>query len=238
MTHRPVKIGIIGAMDLEVETLMSHVQGAGKSTFANMRFCEGMLDGTPVVVAKCGVGKVAAALCVQVLVDRFGVTHVVNTGVAGSLDARIDIADLVVSTDALYHDVDVTVFGYEPGQVPGLDLVSFPADPALREALATAAGQAAGDVRVFHGRVVSGDQFIDGISKKEELRTRFGGLCCEMEGAAIAHTCHVNAIPFVIVRAISDKADGTAQTVYSDFETASARRCAAVVEQFLRNGLQ
>ena len=227
MENKQVKLGIIGAMDVEVATLMEHAHGAVLSERAGMRFCEGTLAGMPVVIAKCG----------QVMCDLFGVTHIVNTGVAGSLDAAIDIADLVVSTDALYHDMDVTPLGYEPGQLPGMDCLAFPADPALRAAIEHAAAVAAPDVHVFSGRVVSGDQFIASSQAKERLAQEFGGMCCEMEGAAIAHACHVNGVPFAVVRAISDKADGSAEMAYPEFEASSAVRCAAVVEELCRAGL-
>lgn len=237
MENKQVKLGIIGAMDVEVATLMDHTQDAVLSERAGMRFCEGTLAGMPVVIAKCGVGKVSAGMCVQAMCDLYGVTHIVNTGVAGSLDAQIDIADLVVSTDALYYDVDVTPWGYEPGQLPGMDCLAFPADPALRAAIEHAAALAAPDVRVFAGRVVSGDQFIASSQAKERLAQEFGGMCCEMEGAAIAHACHVNGVPYAVVRAISDKADGSAEMTDPEFETSSAMRCAAVVEELCRAGL-
>lgn len=237
MENKQVKLGIIGAMDVEVATLMDHTQDAVLSERAGMRFCEGTLAGMPVVIAKCGVGKVSAGMCVQAMCDLYGVTHIVNTGVAGSLDAQIDIADLVVSTDALYYDVDVTPWGYEPGQLPGMDCLAFPADPTLREAIEHAATLAAPDVRVFAGRVVSGDQFIASSQAKERLAQEFGGMCCEMEGAAIAHACHVNGVPYAVVRAISDKADGSAEMTDPEFETSSAMRCAAVVEELCRAGL-
>ena len=237
MENKQVKLGIIGAMDVEVATLMDHTQDAVLSERAGMRFCEGTLAGMPVVIAKCGVGKVSAGMCVQAMCDLYGVTHIVNTGVAGSLDAQIDIADLVVSTDALYYDVDVTPWGYEPGQLPGMDCLAFPADPALRAAIEHAAAAAAPDVHVFSGRVVSGDQFIASSQAKERLAQEFGGMCCEMEGAAIAHACHVNGVPYAVVRAISDKADGSAEMTDPEFETSSAMRCAAVVEELCRAGL-
>lgn len=237
MENKQVKLGIIGAMDVEVATLMEHAQDAVINERAGMRFCEGTLAGMPVVIAKCGIGKVSAGMCVQVMCDLYGVTHIVNTGVAGSLDAAIDIADLVVSTDALYHDMDVTPLGYEPGQLPGMDCLAFPADPALRAAIEHAAALAAPDVHVLSGRVVSGDQFIASSQAKERLAQEFGGMCCEMEGAAIAHACHVNGVPFAVVRAISDKADGSAEMAYPEFEASSAVRCAAVVEELCRAGL-
>ena len=237
MENKQVKLGIIGAMDVEVATLMEHAHDAVLSERAGMRFCEGTLVGMPVVIAKCGIGKVSAGMCVQAMCDLYGVTHIVNTGVAGSLDAQIDIADLVVSTDALYYDVDVTPWGYEPGQLPGMDCLAFPADPTLRVAIEHVAALAAPDVRVFAGRVVSGDQFIASSQAKERLAQEFGGMCCEMEGAAIAHACHVNGVPYAVVRAISDKADGSAEMTDPEFETSSAMRCAAVVEELCRAGL-
>ena len=232
-----VKVGIIGAMDSEVELLKSKVEGAKEHNVAGLVFVEGFIDGVSVIVVKCGVGKVSAGMCVQAMCDLYGVTHIVNTGVAGSLDAQIDIADLVVSTDALYYDVDVTPWGYEPGQLPGMDCLAFPADPTLREAIEHAATLAAPDVRVFAGRVVSGDRFIASSQAKERLAQEFGGMCCEMEGAAIAHACHVNGVPYAVVRAISDKADGSAEMTDPEFETSSAMRCAAVVEELCRAGL-
>lgn len=227
------KIGVIGAMEVEVQLLRQALDGCTTATHAGMEFSEGTLGGQVVVVARCGVGKVNAALCTQVMVDLYGVTHVVNTGIAGSLDARIDIGDLVVSTDAVHHDMDVSPLGYIPGQVPGLDVLAFPADESLRAAVVAAAAEAAPGVGVHEGRVVSGDQFIASDEVKARLAGEFGGLCCEMEGAPIAQACWLNGVPFVVVRAISDKADGSAEMAYPEFEERAAHRCAAIVERML-----
>ena len=129
-----MKIGIIGAMEVEVARLVRCMGGAKESQRAGMHFYEGQIGRTEVVVVRCGIGKVSAGLCVQILTDLFGITHVINTGVAGSLEEEIDIGDIVVSIDAMYHDMDVTGLGYEPGQVPQLDTLAFPADPVLRVA--------------------------------------------------------------------------------------------------------
>ena len=210
-----VKVGIIGAMESEVEYLKSQVADATTRTVAGMEFVEGTLEGVPVVVVRCGIGKVNAAMCATVLTTVLGATHVVNTGVAGSLDARIGIGDLVVSTDAVEHDFDVTPLGYKPA--------------ALRRAVVGAAGEAARDVHVFEGRVCSGDRFVASDDAKRFIVDTFGGVCCEMEGAAIAHVCHLVGVPFVVVRAISDKADDSGTVDYPTFEKAAAAHCAAIV---------
>lgn len=226
--------GIIGAMDSEVAYLRGRLEGASTQMHMGMEFCAGTLQGHPVVVAMCGIGKVNAALCAGVLVERYGVVGIVNTGVAGSLDARIDIGDLVVSVDAVQHDMDVRSLGYEAGQIPGMDVLAFEADPRLRSAVVKVASLVAPDVRVHEGRVISGDQFVSGEDAKDRIVETFGGLCCEMEGAAIAQACHLAQVPFVVVRAISDKADGTATVDYRTFEKEAADNCARIVEELVR----
>ncbi len=230
---KPV-IGIIGAMEVEVDLLRSHLTNRETFERAGMTFDRGLMGEMPTVIARCGVGKVSAAMCVQAMVDLFAVTHVVNTGVAGSLDASINIGDLVVSVDAVHHDMDVTALGYEPGQVPGLEVRAFAADEGLRTAVAKAASVAAPEAAVYEGRVASGDLFVAEPQVKEAIRATFGARCCEMEGAAIAQACWLNGVPFAIVRAISDKADGSDVMDYPTFEAQAAQRCAAIVERLLR----
>lgn len=228
-----IEVGIIGAMDVEVAHLKEHMEGVSNETHAGMDFSSGTIDGVPVVVAMCKVGKVNAAACTQAMCDCFGVTHLVNTGVAGSLDARIDIGDIVVSTDAVHHDMDVNNLGYGLGQVPGMDVLAFEADPGLRSIAVQAVHEAAPDAKAFEGRVLSGDQFVRDQAVKDRISGIFGGLCCEMEGAAIAQTAYLNQVPFVIVRAISDKADGSASELYPVFEAKAAEHCARIVENML-----
>ena len=228
-----MKLGIIGAMNVEVATLKEKMENTAVSTKAGMEFCQGILEGVPAVVVQCGVGKVNAAMCVQILCDCFGVTHLVNTGIAGSLCAELDIADLVVSTDAMYHDVDVAVFGYPIGQVPGLDVVAFPADKTLAEC-AFAAAEAVNPGHTRSGRVASGDQFVSSPAQKDHIIAVSGALCTEMEGAAIAHAAYRNGVPYVILRAISDKADASAEMDYPTFETIAAHRCAQVTMTMAR----
>jgi adenosylhomocysteine nucleosidase len=189
-----MKIGIIGAMEVEVATLKSEMNVKSVVTKASMEFCEGTIGNTEVVIVRSGVAKVNAGICVQILVDLFNVTHIINTGVAGSLDARINIGDIVLSTDACYHDVDATVFGYKKGEVPQLGIHAFPADASLREAAKAAIKKAAPDLGVFEGRVCSGDQFVSSPDVKKAIIDEQGGMCTEMEGAAIAQGCYLNKI--------------------------------------------
>lgn len=220
------KLGIIGAMEQEVVSLQKKLRDAKTTLKAGSTFYEGILEGMPVVIVQCGIGTVNAALCVQMLCDCFGVTHVVNTGIAGSLCADLDIGDLVISQDAMYHDFDCCAFGYPVGKVPGMP-VSFEADAQLIE-LARASAEQVNPGHTKLGRVASGDQFVCEKAKKEHIIAVTQALCTEMEGAAIAHAAYRNEIPFVIIRAISDKADDSAEMDYPTFEAIAAERCAAV----------
>ena len=223
------KLGIIGAMTVEVETLKAQLSQLKVTERAGMEFYEGVLAGCPVVVVQCGVGKVNAAMCVQTLCDLFAVTHIVNTGVAGSLCAELDIGDFVISNDAMYHDFTVAPLGYAVGQVPGLQTHSFPADAQLAN-LAMAAAQQVHPDHARMGRIASGDQFVAAKEQKQQIIADTGALCTEMEGAAIAHTAWRNGVPFVVIRAISDKADDSAEMDYPTFEAIAAKRCAAVTQ--------
>ncbi len=229
------KLGIIGAMQVEVETLKGQMTQLVETKHAGMTFYEGILEGLPVVTVVCGVGKVNAALCVQVLCDCFQVTHVVNTGVAGSLCAALDIGDFVISRDAVYHDFDCHVLNpsYVVGQVPGLTVWAFPADKDLVAYAFDAADQVhPGHAQV--GTVASGDQFVCQKEVKTKIIENTNALCTEMEGAAIAHAAWRNGVPFVVIRAISDKADDSAQMDYPTFEAIAARRCAEVTRHMAR----
>ena len=221
------KLGIIGAMQVEVETLLGCMGEKEAREIAGSVFYEGILEGLPVVVVQCGVGKVNAAICAQILCSCYGVTHLVNTGIAGSLCAELDIGDLVVSRDAMYHDFDCGGFGYPIGKVPGMDTVAFPGDEAMIT-LAYAAAEAVNPGHTRIGRAPSGDQFICDKQVKDRIIAHTQALCTEMEGAAIAQTAYRNGVPFVILRAISDKADNSAEMDYPTFEAIAAHRCAQV----------
>ncbi len=227
-----MKLGIIGAMDVEVATLKEKMENKTEKVIAGASYCEGLLEKLPVVVVQCGVGKVNAALCVQALRDCFSVTHIVNTGVAGSLNAKLDIGDFVVSRDAVYHDFDCSPLGYAIGQVPGLSVKAFPADRMLMD-LALASAKEQGNACL--GTVASGDQFVSRKEQKASIVADTGAMCTEMEGAAIAHSAWRNDIPFVIIRAISDKADDSAQMDYPTFEAIAAKRCADVTQAMAKS---
>lgn len=232
-SQEPEIIGIIGAMDSEVALLKEAADITNTTTIAAMEFCEGTLGSKNVVIVKCGMGKVNAGICAHTLINGFGCAKIINTGVAGSLDDRIDIGDFVVSTDAVQHDFDVEPIGFERGEIPYTGLYAFPADEALRAVAVKAVREAAPDVQVFEGRVCSGDQFIDTPEQKDAILSNFGGLCCEMEGGAIAQACYLNDTPFVVIRAISDKTDGTGAADYAEFEAEAAMHCAWVVQSMV-----
>lgn len=227
------KIGIIGAMELEVEQLKGNMQAVKVITRASMDFFTGTLNGVDVVVVRSGIGKVNAALCVQILADIFEVSHIINTGVAGSLNPVLDIGDILVSSDALHHDIDVTIFGYQPGEVPQMGFREFKADETMVRLAVESCREVNPDIHVKTGRVVSGDQFISDKQTKQKLIDIYQGDCAEMEGASIAHGAYLNGIPFVIIRAISDKADDSSEMDYPAFEREAAKHSALLVEHMI-----
>lgn len=226
-------IGIIGAMEDEVSALKNEMEHAEVKEYASMVFCRGLLCGREVVVVRSGIGKVNAGVCAQILVDKYGVSTLINTGIAGSLDAEIDIGDMVISSDAVHHDMDAAIFGDPAGQVPQMDTFTFPADERLIELARTANEKANPDIKTFVGRIASGDQFISSKEAKERISGTFGALCAEMEGAGIAHTAYLNKVSYVIVRAISDKADNSAVMDYPEFEKQAIVHSVRLVKELL-----
>lgn len=216
-------LGIIGAMDVEVAEVKEAMQGVEVKNVAGMDFYKGMLKGKEAVVVRSGIGKVNAAMCTQILVDYYHVDAVINTGIAGSLKNEIEIGDVVLSTDTVQHDMDATGFGYPVGQIPQMEEFSFPADEALIKLAEKCCKEVNPEIGVFTGRVVSGDQFVSDQVKKDWIAETFGGFCTEMEGAAIAQTAYLNKVPFLIIRAISDKADNSATMDYDEFEEKAVR---------------
>ena len=223
-------IGILGAMEDEVAQLKKNMEIEETTEVASLSFCRGKLSGKEVVVVRSGIGKVNAAICTQILVDQFHVDVIINTGIAGSLDAEIDIGDIVISTDAVEHDMDASIFGDPIGQIPQMDTFSFPADESLVKLAKEVNEKANPDVHTWIGRVVSGDQFVSSGEKKEQLIRVFDAKCTEMEGAAIAHAAYLNKISCVIIRAISDKADNSAVVDYPAFEAAAIRHSVRLIE--------
>lgn len=220
-------------MELEVAELKSKMELKNVVDKAGMQFHEGVLNRKDVVIVQCGIGKVNAGICVQILADIFAVDAVINTGVAGSLRAEINIGDIVVSADACEHDMDVSALGYEPGIIPQMETSFFKADRKLAEEAISVCREVNPEINVYEGRVVSGDQFISDGTVKDRLIQQFDGSCAEMEGAAIAHAAFLNKLPYVVLRAISDKADGSAHMDYPEFERAAAAHCAKLVENLV-----
>lgn len=229
-----MKIGIIGAMEIEVTTLKQRMDITNKVTKASMEFCEGTLEGKDVVVVRSGIGKVNAAVCAQILVDVFGVDVIINSGIAGGIHDDIEIGDLVISKDVLHHDMDATGFGYELGVIPQMKCSDFEADEQLVALAQEVCKEVDASINTHVGRIVTGDQFISGLEKKTQLKENFAGYCAEMEGAAIAQVAYLNEVRFVIIRAISDKADNTACDDYPQFEKKAAENAVALVTGMLR----
>ena len=228
-------IGIIGAMDEEVAKIVEVMEIERQEDKACMSFKAGKLNGKDVVVVRSGIGKVNAGMCSQILADRFHISAIVNTGIAGSLRAEINIGDIVVSTDAVQHDMDASGFGYRIGQIPRVDTFAFEADEKLRELAIECNQKVNPEIQAFPGRVVSGDQFISDKAKKEWLIEQFSASCTEMEGAAIAQAAYLNGIPFLIIRAISDKADDSATMDYPAFEKLAIANNVKVMKELVAN---
>jgi adenosylhomocysteine nucleosidase len=227
-------IGLIGAMAEEIERLEERLERQSETTVAGIRFQQGTFGGQPVVLCRSGVGKVNAAACTQLLIDRFGVDAVIFTGVAGALDPSLEIGDIVISRDCQQHDMDASPLGFVRGTIPFAEVSVFPADPALVK-LAAEASELAAEGRVIQGRVLSGDQFIADRDTVRLLHEQFGGACVEMEGAAVAQVCAMNGVPYVVIRSMSDKADGSAHVNFPEFAVMAADRSFRIVERMIHS---
>lgn len=226
-----VRVGIIGAMEEEIVQIKDKIQIHNTQIYSNMEFYLGQINNKIVIIVKCGVGKVNAAICTQVLIDRYNVDYIINTGVAGAVSEVLNIGDIVISEDVLYHDFDVTALGFDAGVIPWMPQSIFKADKKL----INFAKEACNDLNnVFIGRIVSGDQFIRSEEKKEIIKNTFKPLCVEMEAAAIAHTCTMNDKPFVIIRAISDKANSDAEVNFAEFLNEAVTKLSLIIEKILQ----
>ncbi|MBA4492831.1 5'-methylthioadenosine/adenosylhomocysteine nucleosidase [Paenactinomyces guangxiensis] len=225
-------IGIIGAMDSEISRFLDEMEQVETQEFFGIVYYRGKLCNVPAVVCKSGVGKVNAAVCTQVLIDRYQAESVIFTGVAGALHPELEIGDLVISTECQQHDIDASPLGFPQGTIPFQEASVFPADACLIERAKKAGGQIEG-VKVLLGKVLSGDQFISDVRKVKELREKFNGTCVEMEGAAVAHVCHLIGVPYVVIRSMSDRADHSAQVNFMEFTELAAERSCAMVRNML-----
>lgn len=231
-----MKIGIIGAVAQEVELLFEALNEADRKVRVVQRgpleFREGVLGGCPAVVVTCGVGKVNAALCAQIMISEFAVTSIINTGAAGGLASGLAVFDIVVSVDVVQHDFDTTAFGYELGRVPGTPSLEFKADPGLRslalEAFASIRKDGKGS-KMVEGRIASGDVFVADDALRLKIQRTFDPACVEMEGGAIAQVCALQGIPFIVLRSISDLAGSQANISYDDFSREASRISARMI---------
>ncbi|GHV39018.1 5'-methylthioadenosine/S-adenosylhomocysteine nucleosidase [Clostridia bacterium] len=228
-------IGIIGAMEEEIALFKSKLNIITAKNIVDVDFYVGTLADCNVVLARSGIGKVNAAICAQVLIDKYGADMIINVGVAGGLSPNVHIGDIVISSDVVQHDFDTTVFGDEPGMIPRMNRKYFAADETLINKASAAAREVCLDKRVVIGRIASGDQFISSSEQKERIVSTFSAVCAEMEGAAIGHVCTLNRIPFVIIRSISDAADEKADTTFEEFAAEAAKTAAALVESLIKS---
>ncbi|MBE6578013.1 MAG: 5'-methylthioadenosine/adenosylhomocysteine nucleosidase [Ruminococcaceae bacterium] len=228
-----MKIGIIGAMSVEVEALKARIEGAQKTAVSGIEFVSGSLCGKQVVVAQCGIGKVFAAICAQTMIVRFGVTHVINTGVGGTLCDDLSILDVAIADGVVQHDMDTSPLGDPVGLISGINKVVLPTSKTLASAASSAAEKLG--ITSKTGVIASGDQFISSAEKKKYIVDNFGAICCEMEGAAIGHVCYVGGVECLIVRSISDSASGEAKMEYPEMVAKAAVRSQKMVELILQS---
>ena len=227
-----IMIGIIGAMKIEIEKTEDLLENKSEKTVSGIRFVSGTLHGREIVTAVCGIGKVAAAICTEAMILEYEPECIINTGVAGGLADDIDVCDVVIAESLVQHDMDTTAIGDAPGLISGLNIVYIPADEKVSSAL-FAAAETAGTFKVKRGKIASGDQFIADAGKKDFIIKTFGASACEMEGASIAQVCYSNSMPFGVVRAISDRADGSGHIDYSQFLPLAAENAAKIIENFV-----
>ena len=226
-------IGIIGAMRIEVEALWEAMTDKKRENISGIEFVSGKLYGSYAVVAQCGIGKVFAAACAQTMILRFGVDAIINTGVAGTLSTELGVGDIAVSSACVQHDMDTSPLGDPVGLISGINIIEIPADSSLCEKVLRAADTLGINCRA--GIIASGDCFVSSKDKKKYITDTFGAIACEMEGAAIAQICYINNVAFVVIRAISDSADGSAEMDYGEFSALAAARSAKVVRLLLED---
>lgn len=223
-------IGIIGAMDIEVNKFKEIMTQKSTEIISGIDFVSGMLWGHSAVIAVSGVGKVNAAICTQTMILKYNPECIINSGVAGGIEKSLNICDMVVASSVVQHDMDTSPLGDPIGFISGIDLVDIPCDSVLTQKLFESAAE--NNIHTLSGRIVSGDQFINSAEKKEYLANTFNAFACEMESASIGHVCYKNVVPFGIIRSISDNADGSSHLSYTEFVQAAADNLINVMKSF------
>lgn len=227
-------IGVIGAMHIEVETIKSLMENKSAEKIGGVEFVKGTLHGREIVIAVCGIGKVAAAMCTQIMILKYSPECIINTGVGGSLSTSLAIGDIAVAESLVQHDMDTSPLGDPVGLISGLNLVNIPADKRVAEILLKGI-ETLDNVKGMTGVIASGDQFIASNERKKFITDNFGAIVCEMEGASIAQVCFSNGVPFGVVRAVSDCADGSSHMDYGEFLPVAAANAAKLIEYFAIN---
>jgi adenosylhomocysteine nucleosidase len=225
-------IGIIGAMAVEVENLIAVMSEEKTETVSSVTYHIGKIQNVSCVVAQCGIGKVAAAVCAQTMILRYQPRALINVGVAGGMGHHIHIGDIVVSSGLVQHDVDTSALGDKKGMISGINLVTIPATEKLVHLVLSTAKQFYGD-GIHKGIIATGDQFIGSAEKLKQIEADFGAAACEMEGGSIAQVCYLNQVDFVVIRAISDNADDNAESDYASFTVSSAKKITALIKELL-----
>ena len=215
MTNKNIDIGILGAMDSEVEALISMLEDKREETVGSIKFHTGTLVGKSVVIAKCGIGKVFAALAAQAMIITYAPKLLVNTGVGGALASGISVCDVVVADKLVQHDMDTSPLGDPKGLISGINMIYFEADKRAVELVQRACSSLG--INCHSGTIASGDIFVSTSEQKRSINEEFGASVCEMEGAAIAQVAYVNATPCCVIRAISDSADEGSSMDYMQF---------------------
>lgn len=223
-------IGIIGAMEEEIENIKPHIDIISTKNIVGLDFYMGKMGGNNVVLVRSGIGKVNAAVCSQVLIDLYAVDYIINVGVAGAINKELKIGDVVIATDTMHHDMDTTYFGDEIGIIPRMEESSFKADDELIN-IALQASKDTIENNIYTGRIVSGDQFLCDIEKKSKIWSHFKAYCVDMESAAIGQTCYLNKIPFSIIRSISDNSDENNE--YENFFKDSAIKASNILKNMI-----
>lgn len=226
-----MKIGLIGAMTVEVEALKEKTENKRVSVISGMEFVEGTLCGKSVVLAVAGVGKVNAAMCAQTMILMFKPDVIINTGVAGGIGSGVKILDVVVATEVAQHDMDTSPLGDPVGLISGLNMVEMPCDEETCGRVCAAAESVG--VKPYRGMIVSGDQFIGSQEQIDRIKTHFPAMAAEMEGASIGQVCTLNQVPFAVVRAISDGGDEAANMNYPQFVKIAAAKSVEIIQAYL-----
>lgn len=226
--------GIIGAMKIEVETIKALMENKKSEVISGVEYVSGTLHGKEIVTAVCGIGKVAAAMCAQTMILKYAPERIINTGVGGSLSEKLAIGDVAVAESLVQHDMDTSPLGDPVGLISGINVINIPCDEKVVGTLINCV-ESLGGIKALRGVIASGDQFIADAAKKEYIKSNFNAVVCEMEGASIAQVCFTNGVPFGVVRAVSDCADGSSHMDYGEFLPMAAANAAKLIESFVVN---